>query len=342
VHRLLHANPLQRRLITIPAAFGLTIVALSLSPLLAVAAITVDLVTGPRRLRAVRLLVFGINYLLLECGAVLAAFALWLATGFGLAIRRPWSKKLHAVVERWWITSVVSATQRWMRADYRVEGLDCLARGPIVVVAQHASFFDAVLPAALLAWASSDAVPRYALKREMLLSPAIDIIANRLPNHFVDRTPTLRSAELDGFTALADDLGQDALVVFPEGTFHTPERFTRALERISRSDPDRAARVAGLRHMLPARPGGVTALLDAAPDVDIALIAHHGFQRFGSIKSVMKNLPFHDSALIRIWRIKAEALPPTAAERLVFLDEQWLAMDQWITDTVAGHGGATG
>jgi 1-acyl-sn-glycerol-3-phosphate acyltransferase len=342
MRRLLLVPPLQRRLVVIPAVVAATLVALLASPFLAAGAVVVDLLTGPRRMRASRLLAFGLNYLLLECGALLVGLALWLVTGCGLALRSKWSLHLHAGVERWWVTSVMRATQRWMAVEIRVEGLSSMERGHMVVAAQHSSFFDAVLPAVLLAWAGGGVVPRYTLKRELLLSPALDVFGNRLPNHFVDRTPVLRSAELEAFHDLAGDLGRDAVVVFPEGTFHNDDRSRRAIERIRRSDPDRALRVDGLANVLPLRPGGISAVLDAAPSADVVMIGHHGFQPFGSMKSIVANIPFRDPVTVRVWRFDATDIPDDGDERLRFLDEKWVAVDRWITDTVACDGRSTG
>lgn len=342
MRRLLLVPPLQRRLVVIPAVVAATMVVVLASPFLAVATVTIDLLTGPRRMRASRLLAFGINYLLLECGALLLGLGLWLLTGFGFALRARWSMRLHAGVERWWVTSVMRSTQRWMAVEIRVEGLRSMEKGPIVVAAQHSSFFDAVLPAVLLAWADGAVVPRYTLKRELLLSPALDIFGNRLPNHFVDRTPVTRSAELEAFHALAGDLRGDAIVVFPEGTFHNVERARRAIERIRRSDPERALRVAGLANVLPLRPGGISAVLDAAPTADVVMVGHHGFQQFGSIRSIVANVPFRHPVTVRVWRFDSADVPDDGDERLRFLDEKWLALDRWITDTVACDGRSTG
>ncbi len=331
---LLAAGRLRRRIVTIPLVLLASFTVWVLSPLLLGLAVAADLLTGPRRLRLTRLVLFGLNYVLLECGAIGAAAALWPVTGFGLFTKRRWAIRLNAGVERWWVVSVMRATQRWMYVDIHVDDLDDLRQGPMVIAAHHVSFFDAVLPAVLLAWARSDAIARYTLKREMLLSPAIDLFGHRLPNHFVDRTPAIRSVELEGFTALARDLHTDALVVFPEGTFHTEVRAERAVARIGRTDPERAERVGRLRHMLPLRPAGLSALLDAAPQADLVLVAHAGFAAFGTIRAVIANTPLRGPVAVRITRVAAADIPSDPSQRTAFLDAQWLAMDEWITSTV--------
>ncbi len=132
------------------------------------------------------------------------------------------------------------------------------------------------------------------------------------------------------------------MVVFPEGTFHTPERAERARDRIARSDPARADRVSSLDHVLPLKPGGVSAVLDRAPHADLVMIGHNGFQPFGSIRAILANVPFQTPVRVRIWRFAAAEIPISPDERLRFLDDRWSALDGWITSTVPGDERSTG
>ena len=89
--------------------------------------------------------------------------------------------------------------------------------------------------------------------------------------------------------ALAQGLGpDDGVLIYPEGTRFTPERRARAIARISERDARLAARAERIRHLLPPRLGGVGALLDGAPDADVVVIAHHGFDGLRLVSDIWR------------------------------------------------------
>jgi len=98
----------------------------------------------------------------------------------------------------------------------RVQGLQYLAgRGPVIVVANHASYLDALILTAALP-------PRFAYvaKQELLRKPAAGIPLRRLGSVFVERFDSVRSVEdTQGLEARAR--GGESLVFFPEGTFQS-------------------------------------------------------------------------------------------------------------------------
>ena len=54
------------------------------------------------------------------------------------------------------------------------------------MLCRHASLADSLVSA----WVITSVAgmnPRYVLKRELLVDPCLDIVGNRLPNHFLDR-----------------------------------------------------------------------------------------------------------------------------------------------------------
>ena len=63
--------------------------------------------------------------------------------------------------------------------------------GPAVMLCRHASLADSLVSA----WVVTSLAgmhPRYVLKRELLVDPCLDIVGNRLPNHFLDRQAPTR------------------------------------------------------------------------------------------------------------------------------------------------------
>jgi hypothetical protein len=119
-------------------------------------------------------------------------------------------------------------------------------------------------------------------------------------------------------------------VIFPEGRVFRTDRLQRALVRIAASDPPRAQRLAGLRHVLPTRPGGVGALLDAAPQADVVVIAHVGLDPYPRFADLARHAPLHDPVRVSAWRIPRAEVPDGGSERTEWLDNQWQLVDDWI------------
>jgi 1-acyl-sn-glycerol-3-phosphate acyltransferase len=314
---------------------GLVVLLLTLPVTLPVVA-AADLVTGPQRMRYTRLLAMGVNYLALETAGIVVAIALWVGTGFGLAMQAGWSQRLHHLVQLWWTRQVMAATQRWLKAEIVDEGADRLSTGNVIICARHASFFDAVVPAVLIGRTTDEVPLRHVLKKGLAFDPCLDIYGNRLPNHFVDRLPDDRGAELDAIGALGTDLDGAAGVIFPEGTFHNEQRAERIRARVGRRHPERLARIENLRHLLPPHPGGTLAMLRAATGADLAFVAHTGFEPFGSFRAIIANVPFDQPIRAKVWRVPAADIPDDDEARLALIDEWWQRMDDWITETRRG------
>jgi 1-acyl-sn-glycerol-3-phosphate acyltransferase len=98
----------------------------------------------------------------------------------------------------------------------RVEGLQHLAEGtPTIVVANHASYLDALILTAVLP-------PRftYVAKQELLNKPLAALPLRRLDSAFVERFDSTRGAEDTNGMADLTRAGA-SLVFFPEGTFQS-------------------------------------------------------------------------------------------------------------------------
>jgi 1-acyl-sn-glycerol-3-phosphate acyltransferase len=202
---------------------------------------------------------------------------------------------------------------------------------PEIVVSRHAGPGDSfILIHALVNW--FDREPRIVLKATLQWDPAVDVLLNRLPNRFIspDRTGGLTHTVGE----LADGLDDnDAFVIFPEGGNFTPHRRTRAIARLKdRGLKDLAVRAENLHNVLPPKPGGLSAALDAAPDSGVVFVAHTGLDRMETIADVWRELPMDKRLVMRFWSVDPPDIPAGEEERVTWLYDWWARIDAWIEE----------
>jgi 1-acyl-sn-glycerol-3-phosphate acyltransferase len=168
------------------------------------------------------------------------------------------------------------------------------------------------------------------LKDLLQLDPLFDVVLNRIGCCFV---PGSRVAGQDPSARLADlarRLGPgDALLIFPEGRNWTPDRRLRAIRRLRTEHGPGAERTATLMaHVLPPRPGGVLACLDARPDLNVVVVAHAGLDRIVRVRQAWEQLPVTTPMTIRAW--PTAPIPEGEAARRAWLTTEWAVVDQWI------------
>ncbi|MDH3470503.1 MAG: lysophospholipid acyltransferase family protein [Acidimicrobiia bacterium] len=324
----------RRRLVTIPRhVLGLIVVTITL-PLLLVAALIFDLVrwaSTRRRFMASRLVLFLWVYLFLGVLGVIAFGFGWLLSGFGL--RRDALVASAYPVQTRWATALFNAGKVLFRLSFEVTGDDAAKPGPIIMLMNHASLLDVVLPITVVAGPHRMRL-RYLLKRELLTDPAIDIGGLRLPNYFVDR----RAATLGESSAirqLATGIGErDGVLIYPEGTRFTPAKLERALKRLAKSDPEHLEAARKLRHVLPPRPAGTLAALDGSPDADVVFAAHVGLTGLAEISDFWSGAIIGREVKMSLWRVPRSSIPEDRKGRLDWLIEQWQRVDDWVDEAL--------
>jgi len=297
-------------------------------------ALVVDLVAD-RRLPRARLVAYAPVYLALEIGGLVAAFAIWIACGTWAGAGRDrfldWNFRLQCL----WARALLGAARTLMSFEIEVED-DELAgdSAPALVFVRHASLVDTLLPAVLLS-ARHGLRLRWVMKRELLIDPCLDVVGQRLPNAFVRRGSGQAEREIAVIERLGEDLGRsDGVCIFPEGTRFTEAKRKRALERIrTGGDLERLERVRPLAHVLPVRLGGPRALMRAAPDADVLMMGHVGFEGLATLRDVLGGHLVGRTVRVRFWRTSASALPRDDAARTVWLDAQWERIDRWLGET---------
>lgn len=285
----------------------------------------------PGRLRPLRVLWMALVYLVWDAAALVALFGLWIACGFGRWKRSPTFQRAHYALIGWFLR-VLFWQVRWaLRLRITVIGADpgiAQPNRPELVVCRHAGPGDSfILIHALVNWFSRR--PRIVLKHTLQWDPAVDVLLNRLPNHFI--APSDEGAE-EQVRRLATDLhDNDAFVIFPEGGNFTPRRRSRAIERLRALGLERMARRAeAMRHVLAPRPGGLLAALDAAPDAGVVFVAHTGLDRMMTVADVWRELPMDKHITMRFWSVPPEEIPADRQARIEWLYDWWARIDEWI------------
>ncbi len=317
-----------RRAVAIPLVLMLALLGTLLAPLLALVAAVFDLTTRRRKWPTLRLLALGLMVLWLEVAAVVQAIVLWLV--FVGRLKSPASLQHHNRVERWWVGCVVQAATATIGLRFDVTGETTLRPGPVVAIGRHASHADAFLPAWVLGTRQHRNL-RYVIAEGLTWAPAFNLFGARLPNVFVNRDKSHAPADLSPLARLAATAADnDAIIIFPEGQFFTPARQARAVARIA--DPVQSARARRLVNLLPPRPGGTIALLDAAPTADVIVIAHVGLERFQTARDFWRNVPIPQPVMVDIRRIPAGEVPRHAPDTTMrWLTDVWQDMDDWIS-----------
>lgn len=318
---------LRRRALTIPAVVLGFVVALALLPWLLCAAVVVDALraAGRRTWASVRLVLFGVGYLGTEVFGLAMLAGVWLSS-----LGRPQIRAARTWPVQRRYTAMHFASVKWLFSlRFVVEGAALAAPGPLLVLVRHASIVDTLVPAVFLANVHHLRL-RYVLKKELLVDPCLDVAGHWIPNHFVARDGADSAREVAKVRALKSGLGADeGVLLYPEGTRFTKAKQRRALEKLA-GDPAALERAQRLRHLLPPKPGGVLALLDAQPACDVLFVGHHGLEGFARIADIWRGALVGRTVTVRFWREPAASIPEGDDARLAWLAERWQRLDDWL------------
>ncbi|TDB69650.1 1-acyl-sn-glycerol-3-phosphate acyltransferase [Micromonospora sp. KC723] len=334
-----------RRLVLAPGVVLLAVLMVTTVPVWALLGLAVSPLV-PGRLRPLRLLWIGCVYLVWDAAALVALFALWVASGFGLNKRSPANQRAHYVLAGRFLRVLFWQARRTLRLRIDVVGTDpdtALPGRPELVLCRHAGPGDSfILIHALVNWFHRE--PRIVLKASLQWDPAIDVLLNRLPNRFIAPGPDNRDSVVRQIGHLATGLDDDdAFVIFPEGGNFTPRRRLRAIARLRALGLEKMAlRAERLRHVLAPQPGGLLAALDAAPDAGVVFVAHTGLDRMLTVADVWRELPMDKRIVMRFWSVPPEEIPAGRQERIDWLYDWWARIDAWIATTRDGVGVASG
>jgi 1-acyl-sn-glycerol-3-phosphate acyltransferase len=334
--------PRRVRRITGPLLLGALVAGVVLLPVLAVVAVVVS-IWLPGRWRALRLLAFALVYLALEVAGLAAAAVLWVLSGFGRRLGTRAFRAAHYTVLRLVLDALMRMARRlfalrlvtdgdsWSPLDDGVPG----STNAMVVLSRHAGPGDSFLLVHTLMDRDHLRRPRIVLKDLLQFDPMIDVYLNRLPNHFVSADPAAGHGSEKAIADLAHGLGEeDALLIFPEGANFTPQRRTRAIQRLrDRGLLSAMRRAEAMRHVLPPRPAGVAAALHGAPHADVVFVAHTGLEHLGTLRDLWRGLPMDKTLHLRWWFVPAAEVPRDETQLIDWLYHWWETVDDWISTT---------
>jgi 1-acyl-sn-glycerol-3-phosphate acyltransferase len=328
------APRLQRRAKGIALETGALLLLTLLSPLVAVGAIVVDAILWTFAKRkpwmATRLSAMAWWFLFGELRGIVALAAIWLATGGPLGRGSLARRRLVYDLRIHWCRSHLAGIRVLFGLKFEVEGLELAGPGPEIVLIRHASIIDNTLPDALVGHAHGIGL-RFVLKRELQMIPTIDIGGRWVPTIFVRRASGDPARELASLRRLAHDLGEgEGVLIYPEGTRHTPEKLAAAQQAIAERQPAVAPLAARLRNVLPPRLGGPLALLDESRGADIVVCGHVGLDGFEYISDIWGGGLVGTTVRVKFWRYPASDLPAGEEARIEWLYEKWQLLDDWV------------
>jgi 1-acyl-sn-glycerol-3-phosphate acyltransferase len=315
----------------VPGYLLAALVLLSVTPILLPVVVVTDVIWR-RNFALVRSLLMVDVYLLAEALGILASLVIWATSG-------GWRREASAAyldrnfaLQCCWASVLFWSAHRIFGLRLEVEGEECVSTGPLVVIGRHVSPIDNLVPAALVS-ARHGLRLRWVINRWLLRDPCLDIVGSRLPNLFVDAGREEPSGQASRVTALAEGLGPgDGVLIFPEGALFSDERRARIIARLTETDPEAARKAATLHHLLAPRTGGFLAALAAAPEADVVVCSHAGFESANSYGAFMSGALVGARVRVRFRRAARQSIPADALSQSEWLWEAWGEVDRWIAD----------
>jgi len=338
-------GPLGARIVRRVRGLGIELVAFvlltALLPLLLLGALAVDAVLWARTRKpfvAVRLVAFAWWFLVNEVHAMFSLLWIWISAGGpagrGGARRR---RGIYNLRIRW-CRGHLGGVRRLFGLKFVIDDLELAAPGRAIVLIRHASIIDNMLPDTVIGHTHGIGL-RFVIKRELNMIPTIDIGGRWVPTVFVRRASKDPEAEFAKIRALPELMGAgESVLIYPEGTRHTPEKLARAQQIIAEQSPAVAPLANRLHNVLPPRLGGTLALLDNDVQADVVVCGHVGLDGFEYISDIWRGGLVGGAVNVKFWRYPASAVPSDPDARIEWLYEVWQRLDDWVGEQLAARG----
>jgi 1-acyl-sn-glycerol-3-phosphate acyltransferase len=310
-----------RRALTISASAGALALTAALYLVALVPVLALDLL-GRRRLAGVRFLTAMVLYLAFEVLGIAWMGALFL-TG------RATQERLFRL-EAWWPNAVLGLLLRLFDMKLEVRGLEAVRPGPLIVMGNHTSVADILIPPSLLS-ARQGVKLRYVAKLDLIWDPCVDLAGHWLPNVFVRRGSADTPGDVARVQRLLEGLGpEDGVFIYPEGTRWTPERREKVLAARAAEGAPGIERDRRLRNLLPPRLGGVLGLFEKNPGADILLFGQVGFEGVRRVLDLWNGVLIGRTVRVEFWRRPWAEVPADREGQIEWLYREWEALDAWL------------
>ena len=318
-------------LIVTPIVFVGSAAITLLSPLLHLVLLLIDLVDR-KDWRFTRMGGIGIAFCVTEFVGLIVCFVLWIASGFGLWIRKPVFQRAHNRVFGWWLELVTRALRFYLGFEFVLPTTERI-HGPILTFARHAGPGDALLLARTVIRDYRRQL-RMLGTTKLLWDPFLSHIMLRLPYHFVEQKPKDPEADLVAIAEMCSTMNDDSvMIIFPEGGNWTPGRWDRAIgSLVETGQHEQAARAARMTNVLPPRSAAVAAALQARQDVTVVFVVHAGLGDLYSFVQLWRNIPLHRKVQATYWSVPSHQIPVDRTELSAWLFDRWAEVDKWIDD----------
>ncbi|ACL04875.1 phospholipid/glycerol acyltransferase [Desulfatibacillum aliphaticivorans] len=284
-----------------------------------------------------RCILFFVLYLNCEILGLAAAFLIWLFSGVWLGRNRRFFVKANYALQSFWASALLKGAFFIFSVKLKTEGAECAFPGPMVLMIRHASTADTVLASVLVAKSFKMRL-RFVLKQELLWDPCLDVVGNRIPNVFVQRDGKTTDRELAAIKDLSKDLSsRDGILIYPEGTRFQQHKLEKIQKRFKEQEtPVISSMAAKFTHVLPPRIGGFSAITEAAPDADIVVCVHTGFEGSANFSEFWQGALIGKTVKVAFWRIPACEIPSGRQERRIWLFSEWMKVDEWVAQNFSG------
>lgn len=314
-----------RRLITIPVVYLAFALVTLLLPLVLIAGAAIDgirWIASRTPAMALRMAAFGWMYLLGE---------VWAIPTLAVTGLLPKDRSIAVTyrLQMTWLNWNLNTVRVVFGLKFTADAVGEIPPAPLLVLSRHASLIDTLLPGRYVTEPFGIHL-RYVLKSELLVDPALDIAGNRLPNVFVNRggdTDREIAAIRDLATTMPDGEG---LLIYPEGTRYSEVKRVRFTEKMAQRGDAISQVASGYQAVLPPRPAGTLAMLDARP-LDVVVMAHRGLEGFAEIRDIWSGGLVGSTIQVRFWRIPSSDIPADDAGRELWLFTTWSDVDAWVS-----------
>jgi len=277
-------------------------------------------------------IIFIFLYFLIEAFGIFVSFYLWLkflfTHDYGLFIQDNFGLQCK------WLKFIAFSSFKLFGIRVVIDGQDLLGSGPVLIFMRHTSVADTMIPAVFVS-IPNKIILRYVLKKELLWDPSLDIVGNRLKNHFVSRNSENHTAEIEKVGLLAKDLKiGEGVIIYPEGTRFSEKKFKRALEKIRETgEANIIEKALKLKNVLPPRLGGSLELLKNNTGADIIFCSHVGLEGSASFTDFLNGKLINSTLRIKFWKVPFSEIPQDKKEQIDWFYNYWQKVDDFVEET---------